>query len=147
MQQPIRRQNNYKKPKQGLIRAFPNQYSSNASINAQLGTLGFYDLPAHYLTKYATQVNQINAEDVQQAVQKHLHPDRLTLVIVSDHLDRTALNKLLEQNLAAAAFAKPSAPPIQPTNAPNTPYIRSNQNENTIPAPMQEAVCARSFST
>lgn len=98
VQQPIDAKQ-LQETKAGLIRAFPNQYSSNANINAQLGHIGFYQLPANYLGDYAQQVANISAEDVHRALQKHIHPDRLTLIIVSEHLDKTTLEKMLQQNL------------------------------------------------
>ena len=98
VQQPIDAKQ-LQETKAGLIRAFPNQYSSNANINAQLGHIGFYQLPANYLGDYAQQVANISAEDVHRALQKHIHPYRLTLVIISEHLDKTALEKMLQQNL------------------------------------------------
>lgn len=108
---------------------FPNQYSSNASINAQLGHIGFYRLPANYLSDYAERVEKITAENVQRAIRKHLHPDRLTLVILSEHLDKAALEKMLQNNLLA------------PTSLTPTPHtINTTPTENITLAPMQEVV-------
>jgi len=85
--------------KAGMLRAFPNNYSSNATINAQLGTMGFYAEQADYLSRYPERLAKITAADVQNAVRKHLHPERLTLVVVSQELDKEALKLRLEQNL------------------------------------------------
>src|SRR5690606_35352925 len=38
--------------KAGMLRSFPNRYKSNASINAQLGSISFYAEPTDYLTSY-----------------------------------------------------------------------------------------------
>ena len=73
----------------GQLRAFPMTFSSNASMNAQLGSIGFYGLPADYLSTYQKQLSQLSAKDVQQAIRKHLHPDRLTVIVASEELDKT----------------------------------------------------------
>ncbi len=38
--------------KAGMLRSLPNSYSSNANINAQLGSIGFYQQDANYLADY-----------------------------------------------------------------------------------------------
>ena len=128
MQQPINLEQ-LKETKAGLIRAFPNQYSSNASINAQLGHIGFYRLPVNYLSDYAERVEKITAEDVQRAIRKHLQPDRLTLVIVSEHLDKAALEKMLQDNLLTPISLTPTL-----RNMKTTPI------DKITLAPMQEVV-------
>ncbi|CAG69084.1 MULTISPECIES: M16 family metallopeptidase [Acinetobacter] len=85
--------------KAGMLRSFPMSFSSNANINAQLGSIGFYGLPADHLAQYAKQLNKITAQDVQQAVKKYIHPDRLTIVIAGEPIDQTLLEKMLRHNL------------------------------------------------
>lgn len=92
-------QQQFEQTKLGMMRAFPNNYSSNAAINAQLGAMGFYHLPADYLSRYSEELNQLTAIQVQNAIRKHLHPDRLTLVIFSKNLDKSALERILQENL------------------------------------------------
>ena len=94
--------------KAGMLRAFPNHYSSNATINAQLGNMGFYSEQTDYLSSYPERLAKITATDVQNAIRKHLHPDRLTLVIVNKELDKDALKRRLEQNLIDANFSSPT---------------------------------------
>lgn len=93
--------------KAGMLRAYPNTYSSNASINSQLGLFGFYGQPADTLSQYPKMLEKITAEDVQKAVRKHLHPDHLTIVAVSKILDQDELVKLLKQNLGIANTQAP----------------------------------------
>lgn len=88
-----------KETKAGMLRSFPMSFSSNANINAQLGSIGFYGLPADHLAQYAKQLNKITAQDVQQAVRKYIHPDRLTIVIAGEPIDQTLLEKMLRHNL------------------------------------------------
>ena len=100
--------------KAGMLRAFPNNYSSNANINAQLGAMGFYHQAADYLSQYPKLLEKINAQDVQNAIQKHLHPECLTLIVVNDQLDKTALETRLKQNLNPH-----TAQPLPTENLPN----------------------------
>ena len=97
--QPIDK-NKMQDTKAGMLRAFPNNYNSNAHINAQLGSIGFYNQSANYLSIYPQLLEKITAQDVQNAIRKHLHPERLTIIVVSDQFDKKALEALLKQNLA-----------------------------------------------
>ena len=49
-----------------MLRAFPNNYSSNATINAQLGNMGFYNEQTDYLSSYPERLAKITAADVQK---------------------------------------------------------------------------------
>lgn len=102
--QPIDRKR-LEETKAGMLRAYPNTYSSNASINSQLGLFGFYGQPADTLSQYPKMLEKITAEDVQRAVRKHLHPDNITIVAVSKELDQDELIKRLKQNLGQTIIA------------------------------------------
>jgi zinc protease len=137
VQQPID-QKQLEETKAGMLRAFPNNYSSNANINAQLGSMGFYNQAADYLNQYPQLLEKMTAQDVQNAIRKHLHPERLTLIVVNDKLDKQALQATLKQNLLPHEPTLPSpsieqmpkmiiAPPVKevidvpgsfPTDAP-----------------------------
>ncbi|MGV2949095.1 insulinase family protein, partial [Acinetobacter sp. AGC35] len=105
--------------KAGMLRAFPNNYSSNATINAQLGNMGFYSEQTDYLSSYPERLAKITAADVQNAVRKHFHPDRLTLVVVNKELDQNALKMRLERNLMDANYYLPTNP--MPKASPQRP--------------------------
>lgn len=109
--QPIN-QKQLEETKAGMLRAFPNNYSSNANINAQLGSIGFYNQPADYLSSYPKLLEKITVQDVQDALQKHLHPERLTIIVVNDKLDKPALEAVLKQDL------NPPAPAYTPSVKP-----------------------------
>ncbi|MGE8561980.1 MAG: M16 family metallopeptidase [Acinetobacter sp.] len=111
VKQPID-QKQLQETKAGMLRAFPNNYSSNANINAQLGSMGFYNQSADYLNEYPLLLEKMTAQDVQNAIQKHLHPERLTLIVVNDKLDKQALQATLEQNLLPQKVT-PLAPAIE----------------------------------
>ncbi|AOA58626.1 M16 family metallopeptidase [Acinetobacter larvae] len=91
--------------KAGMLRAFPMSFSSNERINAQIAAMAFYDLPNTYLKDYQQQLSSLTAKQIHQAVQRHLHPDQLTLVVVAESLDLAALQQSLEDNLATSRFA------------------------------------------
>lgn len=84
----------------GMLRAFPMSFSSNANINAQLGSIGFYGLPSDYLSKYPEQLRKLTALDVQQAVRKHIYPENLTVIVASEKLEKEKLLQNLKDNLS-----------------------------------------------
>lgn len=85
--------------KEGLLRAFPMTLSSNANINAQLASIGFYDLPADYLNIYQRKIESLTTSQVQSAIRKHLHADKMTIVVVANELNQELLKQQLNQNL------------------------------------------------
>lgn len=89
--------------KAGMLRAFPMLLSSNANINSQLGAMGFYGLPAHHLSQYQHKLTALTPDQIELAVKKYIHPERLTVVIASQTLDQTALKDMLKQNLQPTA--------------------------------------------
>ncbi|WP_180090232.1 pitrilysin family protein [Acinetobacter sp. YH12219] len=88
--------------KAGMLRAFPNNYSSNATINAQLGLLGFYQQDPDYLTQYPKLLEKITVADVQNAVRTYMHPENMTVIVVSKTLDKNEVQQILEENVQAA---------------------------------------------
>lgn len=96
---PIQRKQ-LEETKEGMLRSFPMTFSSNANINAQIASIGFYQLPADYLTQYQKQLSQVTTKQVQKAIQKHLRADRLTLVVVAPTLDQNELKDMLSADLA-----------------------------------------------
>ncbi|MEG2358043.1 M16 family metallopeptidase, partial [Acinetobacter sp.] len=139
VQKPIDRKQ-LEETKAGMLRAYPNTYSSNAAINAQLGLLGFYNHPADYLAQHPQRLEKITAENVQNAVRRHLHPEQMTLVVVSKTLDKAGLEAILQDNLrpepGSPADSMPSAAPEAPKAAPqSTPEADAPaQPQNDRPA-------------
>lgn len=89
--------------KEGMLRAFPMTLSSNANINAQIASIGFYGLPSDYLNQYQQQIDRLSTKDVERAIKKHLQADKLTVVIVSKELDKDLLKNTLQLNLVSNA--------------------------------------------
>ena len=65
---PIQRKQ-LEETKEGMLRSFPMTFSSNANINAQIASIGFYQLPVDYLTQYQKQLSQVTTKQVQKAIQ------------------------------------------------------------------------------
>ena len=68
--------------KRNIIGGFPLQLSSNGDIASQLMMMGLYDLPLNYLDTFTAQVNRVTTEQIQQAFEKHVLPERLVTVMV-----------------------------------------------------------------
>ena len=66
--------------KRELAGSFPLTAASNSSIVAQLGAIGFYDLPLTYLEDFMTQSQNVTVEQVKAAMSKHLSADKMVVV-------------------------------------------------------------------
>lgn len=65
------------------------------------------------------QLSKISAEDVQAVVRRHLHPEHLTVIVVSESLDKAALEQLLQYNLQTTGGQ--SLPQVEDIPAINMP--------------------------
>ncbi|MCQ9470640.1 insulinase family protein [Pseudomonas alliivorans] len=68
--------------KRELTGSFPLTAASNSAIVAQLGAIGFYDLPLTYLEDYMTAAQSVTVEQVKAAMNKHLDADKMVIVTV-----------------------------------------------------------------
>ncbi|MEE5043298.1 pitrilysin family protein [Pseudomonas alliivorans] len=68
--------------KRELTGSFPLTAASNSAIAAQLGAIGFYDLPLTYLEDYMTAAQSVTVEQVKAAMNKHLDVDKMVIVTV-----------------------------------------------------------------
>lgn len=66
--------------KRELAGSFPLTAASNSSIVAQLGAIGFYDLPLTYLEDFLTQSQDVTIEQVKAVMNKHLSADKMVIV-------------------------------------------------------------------
>ena len=66
--------------KRELAGSFPLSTASNAAIVAQLGAIGFYNLPSTQLEDFMNQVQQLSVAQVREAVARHLDPDAFVVV-------------------------------------------------------------------
>lgn len=68
--------------KQYLTGSFPLSLSGNRSIAITLLRVAFYHLPADFLDTYIDHINGVTSEQVKQAFQQQVNPDKLLLVTV-----------------------------------------------------------------
>lgn len=83
--------------------SFPLSNASNASIVAQLGATGFYDMPLTWMEDFLQQSQALTVEQVKTAMNKHLDADKLVIV--------TAGPKVAQKPLPAPTD-KPSEQPL-----------------------------------
>jgi zinc protease len=72
------------KRRQQYLNTFVFRFTSKA---AQLHRMVMYDmlgLPRDYLQKYQEGVQRVTAQDTLAAARRHLHPEKLTIVVVAD---------------------------------------------------------------
>jgi zinc protease len=63
---------------------FPIKYETTEAMARALSALVIYDLPNDYFDTYREHVRAVTIMDVLHAADRHLHPDRLQLVVVGD---------------------------------------------------------------
>ena len=71
-----------KRATDSLVQSFPRGLSGNGAMAGYLAMMGFYDLPANYLTTFTARLRAVTPDQVREALQRHLHPDRLLVVTV-----------------------------------------------------------------
>lgn len=77
--------------KKELAGSFPLSNASNESIVGQLGSMGFYDLPASYLEDFMAQSQELTVQQVKSAMNRHLDADKMTVVTVGPTVTQDAL--------------------------------------------------------
>lgn len=68
--------------KQYLTGSFPLSLSGNRSIANILLRMTFYHLPENFLDTYTARINAVTSEQVRQAFQQQVNPDKLLLLTV-----------------------------------------------------------------
>jgi len=68
--------------KQALIGGFPLRVDSNRKILDYLGVIGFYRLPLDYLDRFPERVQAVTLDQVREAFQRRIYPDRMVTVVV-----------------------------------------------------------------
>ncbi len=70
--------------KQNITGGFPLEIASNSRIVGQLAMIGFYRLPLDYLDTYVGKVDAVTREQIRDAFQRRVHPDRMVTVVVGN---------------------------------------------------------------
>ncbi len=73
-----------------LTGSFPRRISTMSSISSFLASVEFYGLGLDYPTTYAAKINALTTQDILRVARKHIHEDRMNLVVVGD-LDKAGL--------------------------------------------------------
>ncbi|MES9969416.1 MAG: pitrilysin family protein [Candidatus Thiodiazotropha sp.] len=68
--------------KQNITGGFPLRIASNGKIVEYLSVIGFYDLPLDYLDRFTDKVVAVTREQIRDAFQRRIDPDRLVRVQV-----------------------------------------------------------------
>ncbi len=71
-----------KAAKANITGGFPLRLDSNRKILNYVAYIGFYGLPLNYLNTFTSRVNAVTVEQIRDAFQLRLHPDRMVTVIV-----------------------------------------------------------------
>lgn len=66
--------------KREITGSFPLSTASNADIAAQLGNIGFYNLPSTFLEDFVQSIQGLSVEQVKSAWKRHLSPDAFVIV-------------------------------------------------------------------
>jgi zinc protease len=67
-----------------LAGVFPLRMETTAQLAARLAELVIYGLPDDYHHRYRDQIRAVDVETAKAAVARHLHPERMSVVIVGD---------------------------------------------------------------
>jgi zinc protease len=72
-----------------LTRGYARNFETSEQIARAAMQLALFDLPDDYFEQFVPTIARVTAADVQRVMERHVHPDRLTTLIVGD-LDATA---------------------------------------------------------
>jgi len=68
--------------KQNIVGGFALRIDSNRKIVDYLAVIGFYQLPLDYLDTFPAKVEAVTLEQIRDAFQRRIHPDRMATVVV-----------------------------------------------------------------
>lgn len=63
-----------------LTQTFPRSLVRTDAIASYLGMMGFYQLPPDFLSRYVEQLSAVTPEQVRDALQRRIHPDRMIVI-------------------------------------------------------------------
>ncbi|MBI3607403.1 MAG: insulinase family protein [Nitrospirae bacterium] len=70
--------------KQAFLNSFVFSFSSPAQIVNRQMSLEYYGLPADFLERFRANVEKVTTKDLARVAQKHLRPDKMTILAVGD---------------------------------------------------------------
>ena len=72
--------------KASLTRGYPRNFETAQQVGRAIAQLALYGLPDSYFAEFIPKVNAVTADELVNAAKTYLHPDRLTTLIVGDHV-------------------------------------------------------------
>ena len=70
--------------KQNITGGFPLNIASNGKIVEYISMIGFYGLPLDYLDAFVGRINALTKEQIRDAFQRRVHPERFVTVVVGN---------------------------------------------------------------
>jgi zinc protease len=70
--------------KDSILNSFVFQFTSSYGIASQQADLEYSGLPADWLETYKDKIAAVDATRVQEVARKHLHPDKMIILVVGD---------------------------------------------------------------
>ena len=67
-----------------LVLSFPSGFETTGGVASRLEALVLYGLPDDYYTTYQDNLQGVTPEQITDAADAHLHPDRMTILVVGD---------------------------------------------------------------
>jgi zinc protease len=67
-----------------LVLGFPGDFETAGGVAGQLQALVLYGLPDDYFTTYEDKLQSVTLEQVREAAKQHLHPGKMTMLVVGD---------------------------------------------------------------
>ena len=67
-----------------LTRGYARNFETTEQISRAVSQIALHGLPDDYFARFVPELERVTPEDVTRAAAAHLHPDRLTTVIVGD---------------------------------------------------------------
>jgi zinc protease len=68
-----------------LTRGYARNFETSEQIARAAMQLALFDLPDDYFAQFVPTVSRVTAADVHRVMERHVHPDRLTTLIVGDY--------------------------------------------------------------
>jgi len=68
--------------KKNITGGFPLRLASNKKIIGYIAMIGFYNLPLNYLQEFNDKINAVTVENIKDAFQRRIHPDKMVTVQV-----------------------------------------------------------------
>lgn len=128
--------------KEGLLKSYPLSLASNDNINSYLSMMGFYNLPVNYLSEYPKQIEAVTAEQIHQAMQKYIQPEKMLTVVVGQPFDSSGLSQPIAPATPASQPEPTQGEPINPdekiSTIAETTSSDTNQNAPTEQSPTVE---------